>query len=155
VDQYDTDITVYAWDHRNRLVKVTDYATYAAKLAETPSKIVEYTYDHGNRWVHTILDSDGNGQVDSGRVFVYDQSQIVLDYEHSGTGDATDADLAHRYLWGTGVDELLADEVVDDGGEEDVRWTLTDHLGSVRDMVVYDPITVLNQPEMEFLRRLG
>ena len=74
-------------------------------------------------------------------MFVHDNGQIVLDFEKTGTGAASNSDLAHRYLWGTNVDELLTDEVVDTGSEDDNRWVLTDHLNSVRDLVVYDPVT--------------
>jgi len=35
LDQGDTDITQYNWDHRNRLVKVEHLADYAALLART------------------------------------------------------------------------------------------------------------------------
>ncbi len=52
------------------------------------------------------------------------------------------SDLSHRYLWDpTNVDAIVADETVDDGTADDVAWTLADHLGSVRDLVVYDPTT--------------
>jgi len=44
------------------------------------------------------------------------------------------------HLWGPAVDQLLAQERFDDGGAEDVSWVLTDHLGSVRDLAVYDDV---------------
>jgi RHS repeat-associated protein len=44
-----------------------------------------------------------------------------------------------RYLWGTVADQILADEVIDDGTADDVAWALTDHLNSVRDLVEYNP----------------
>ena len=53
----------------------------------------------------------------------------------------TAADLSHRYLWGPVVDQLLADETVDDGGTEDVLWALTDWQGSVRHLASYDEST--------------
>ena len=38
-----------------------------------------------------------------------------------------------------GTDQLLADErFYNDGQTEAVRWALTDHLGSVRDLVEHD-----------------
>ena len=61
-----------------------------------------------------------------------------MHYEADAAGPLDDADLAHRYLWGTSVDELLADETVGDGSTTDVAWALTDHQNSVRDLVVYD-----------------
>lgn len=45
-------------------------------------------------------------------------------------------DLDHRYLWGPGVDQLLADEDTDwffVAGT--TRWPLADHLGTIRDVV--------------------
>ena len=139
----DTNITIYTWDHRNRLTKVTEYATYANYVADpkVPSKIVEYAYDHANRWVRKTLDTTPDGTPDSSRIFIHDAGQIVLDLKHTGTGDATTADLSHRYLWGDNVDELLADETTDDGTADDVAWTLADHQNTVRDLVQYNPAT--------------
>ncbi len=101
----------------------------------------KYAYDHGQRWVRKTLDTAADGTIEESRVFVHDNGQIVLDFQKTGTTAASNSDLANRYLWGTNVDELLADEVVDDGTEDDNRWTLTDHLNSVRDLVVYNPVT--------------
>ncbi len=47
----------------------------------------------------------------------------------------------NRYLWGPAVDELLAEETVDNGGAEDVLWALTDHQNTVRDLAQYNPGT--------------
>ena len=126
----------YTWDHRNRLTKVT-----YKNSGGTATKIVEYAYDHGQRWVRKTLDTDADGTIEESQVFVHSGGQIVLDFQKTGTGDAGNSDLAHRYLWGGSVDDLLADETVDDGTGDDVAWALTDHLHSVRDVVVYDPTT--------------
>ena len=133
----DTAITEYEWDHRNRLTQVTDFDDYADYVAVAPSQVVEYAYDYANRWIGQTVDSDGNGTVDSSRAFVYDGNQIVLDFVKAGTGELTSANLAYRYLWGLNVDELLAQEDVGDA----VQWTLSDHLGSVRDLLVHDAAT--------------
>jgi len=139
----DTAITQYTWDHRNRLTKVSHFATQTDYSGANPDQIVEYAYDFGQRWVRKVLDSDGDGTADENRVFVQDGNQIILDFQDttSPTNGATAADLSHRYLWGPATDQLLADEVVDDAGPEDVRWALTDHLGSVRDLAEYDAAT--------------
>jgi RHS repeat-associated protein len=126
----------YTWDHRNRLIKVT-----FKNSGGTATKIVEYAYDHGQRWVRKTLDTNADGTIESSQVFVHDNGQIVLDFQKTGTAAASNSDLANRYLWGTNVDELLADELVDDGTEDDNRWALTDHLNSVRDLVAYNPVT--------------
>jgi RHS repeat-associated protein len=43
------------------------------------------------------------------------------------------------YVWGSAVDQILAEENVDKGADETVQWTLTDHLNTVRDIAKYDP----------------
>jgi RHS repeat-associated protein len=126
----------YTWDHRNRLTKVT-----FKNSGGTATEIIEYAYDHGQRWVRKTLDTNADGTIESSQVFVHDNGQIVLDFQKTGTTAASNSDLANRYLWGTNVDELLTDEAVDDGSEDDNRWALTDHLNSVRDLVVYNPVT--------------
>ena len=131
----DTDITHYTWDHRNRLTVVTHYANYTTYDAETPDEVVEYTYDFGNRWVRRIKNPGANEEK---TIFVYDDNQIVAGFEDTGSADLTATDLAHRYLWGPAVDQVLADETVDDGGSEDVLWPLSDHLHTVRDLATYD-----------------
>jgi len=49
--------------------------------------------------------------------------------------------LRQRYLWGPAVDQILAEEDVDGGTPELVKWTLTDHLNTVRDIARYDSET--------------
>lgn len=105
----------------------------------SPTPIIEYAYDHGNRWVRKTLDTNADGTVDSSRVFVHDQGQIVLDFERTGAGDAVIYNLSHRYLWGEEVDQILADETFSDGTADDVLWTLGDHQNSVRDLIRYNP----------------
>ena len=126
----------YTWDHRNRLVKVT-----FKNSGGTPTRIVEYTYDNGQRWIRKTLDTNADGTIEQSQIFVHDQGQIVLDFQKTGAEPATTLDLARRYLWGPAVDQLLADETVDDGTADDVSWVLGDHLNSVRDLAVYDPVT--------------
>ena len=137
LDSGDTSITEYEWDHRNRLTKVTTRDTYGG----APTQIVEYMYDAGRRWVRKTLDTNGDSTIESSRIFVHDNGQIVLDFQKSGTAAASNADLANRYLWGNSVDELLTDELVDDGSKDDNLWAATDHLNSVRDLLVYNPVT--------------
>ena len=42
---------------------------------------------------------------------------------------------SHRYLWGTAVDQLMADEQV--SNSDLVVWALDDNLNTVRDLAVY------------------
>ncbi len=135
----DTSITEYAWDHRNRLTTVTDRATYGGSATQ----VVTFEYDAYNRLVHKELDSDGDGTGSATDTFwIYDGDQAVLQFD-----GATAADLSHRYLWGPVVDQLLADETVDDGGTEDVLWALTDWQGSVRHLASYDESTSVTSIE--------
>ena len=62
---------------------------------------------------------------------------VTLDQQFDEAGNRTVLALdqtgavTNRYLWGAAVDEILADEQV--GGE--LLWTLTDNLGTVRELV--------------------
>lgn len=144
LDSGDTDVTEYAWDHRNRLTEVTHRAAYGAAA----DMVVENSYDFANRWVRKILDDDGDGTRDYTQVFAYDGNQIVLDFHRNGPCGMQVGHLRERYLWGPAVDQILAEEAVDGGGAENVLWTLTDHLNTVRDLAQYNPgtdtTTVLN-----------
>ena len=130
-----SQITEYEWDYRNRLVEVRERADEASST----SQVVDYAYDTQNRWIKKTLDSDGASGSDPivQTVFVYDGNQIALQFEKTGVGDVAAADLAHRYLWGAAVDQLLADEDLT-GATPEVLWTLGDHLNTVRDLAVYD-----------------
>ena len=64
----------------------------------------------------------------SARTPAIDLGQVVLQLDRNAAP-------THRYLWGQAVDQILADETVADGSSEDVKWLLTDHQNTVRDMV--------------------
>ena len=54
----------------------------------------------------------------------------------------TVANLSHRYLSGQVVDQVFADEqVTNPQTPGNVVWTLTDNLGTVRDLAVYNAQT--------------
>jgi len=122
------DYTEYEWDHRNRLVSVTD-----KNSSGTVMQTVEYTYDYLNQLIGRTV--DGTDQT----VYLFDNGQVVLQFEGGAANDLVEGDLTNRYLWGNTVDQLLADEQVDwvANGEADgdTLWALTDHLGTVRDLV--------------------
>ena len=151
LDAGDTDVTVYTWDARERLAKVTDYATFGG----SPTEVVDYLYDVENRWIGENIDSNGDGQIDHETRFAYDGDQIVLQFDRQlpstsgggaggeggqGEGNAmTAADLSHRYFWQpNAVDQLMADEQVTTGN---VVLPLTDNLGTVRDLGRYSATT--------------
>ena len=135
----DTDVTEYAWDHRNRLTNVKDYDGngMATTSDDTLVQEVTYTYDAFNQLISRSVDTDGDTgsayTVDS--FYYWENGQIVLEfdddvaYEH---GTLNMSDLGHRYLWGSAVDQLLADE---NASTNVITWPLPDHLGTIRDWV--------------------
>jgi len=144
LDQGDTDITKYNWDHRNRLYKVQHQASYGAAV----DWVIRYSYDYQNRLVWRRMDGNGDGDYEQKRVFVYDGNQMVMDFQRTGAGNIQASNLKWRYLWGPAVDQILAEEAVNGGADETVQWTLTDHLNTVRDIAKYnsqtDTTTVVN-----------
>ncbi len=110
-----TVVEQYTWDYRNRLTKVTFYSGGAV------TKTVDYSYDALNHLIGRKVTAGGTTDQ---RYFVYDGDQMVLVLDQTGA-------VTNRYLWGAAVDEILADEQV--GGE--LLWTLTDNLGTVRELV--------------------
>src|SRR5262245_52214599 len=116
----------YAWDHRNRLVKVT----FKDGMGAT-TKTVEHSYDVYNRWIRRTVDADGpGGSGPTDTFFSYDGYHAVLQF------DGTDAnDIDHRYLFGPAVDQILADQDVNNlSSAGNTLWGLADHLGTVRDV---------------------
>jgi RHS repeat-associated protein len=71
------------------------------------------------------VDADGEGKAaPETEYFVYDGEHIALVFDEQG-------EQTHRYLYGPQIDQILADEVA----SGDVHWALTDHQGSVRDVI--------------------
>jgi RHS repeat-associated protein len=113
------EVTSYSWDYHNRLTDVT-----TKDINGTLIKAVGYTYDVYNQRISKSVDSDGTGAAaPQTEWYVYDGSNISLVFD--GQGNQT-----HRYLYGTEVDQILADET-----QTGVNWALVDNLGSVRDIV--------------------
>lgn len=121
----------FAWDHRNRLVKVTSKNTSGQETSR-----VEYNYDAEDHLIRRRVFLSGSGTPSEQRVFVYDDGQVALQFDRSTSGNLATADLNHRYLWGPAVDQLLADEDLTNlTSPGTVLWPLTDHLGTVRDWI--------------------
>jgi RHS repeat-associated protein len=127
----------FEWDHRNRLVGIV----YSDGEGITEARWIDYSYDALNQLVgREEAYYDGSNEKS---VFVHEDGQIVLQFHEEllgsiPVGDLAADDLSHRYLWGPAVDQLLAEEHVDDifsTANNETLWALTDHLGSVRDMV--------------------
>ena len=73
------------------------------------------------------MDETGDGVFDRGLRFVYDGTEAVLVYDDAGA-------LKKRLLYGPGVDQVFAEE----DALNEVLWSLTDRLGSVRDVATQD-----------------
>ena len=131
------DYVTYEWDHRNQLVAVSFFTS-----TDTLTKKVEYDYDGLGRRIGKAVDDNGDGTIDRGERYVYDDSgktdpatgvpldDIVLVFDDTGA-------LTNRYLHGPGIDQVFADET----SLGEIMWSLTDHQGTVRDVAEYDPAT--------------
>jgi RHS repeat-associated protein len=155
----DTDITIYGWDNRNRMTSATSYANYdaykgvGAYSSVTPTQAVVYSYDAFDRWIGETVTAAVSGvtQVQQ-EAFVYDGTQIIMQFSQSATGTAspmTAANLSHRYLWGPAVDQLMADEQIG-GASAGVHWALTDNLNTVRDLATYNAGTTTIAADIVF-----
>gem|GEM_PF-1073831 len=100
--------------------------------------VIRYWYDYQNRLVRKLGDLNGDGDYEQKQNFAYDGNQVVMDFRRTGSGLVQTGDLEWRYLWGPAVDQILAEENVDNGSDETVQWTLTDHLNTIRDIAKYD-----------------
>ncbi|MEQ8848700.1 peroxidase family protein [Botrimarina sp.] len=115
------------WDHRNRLVAVSDHSADG-----TPTQRVTFTYDTLNRRIAKAVDATPEDAVDAAVVhFVYDREDVILDFVDSDGAGPAEPLLAKRYLHGPAIDQVFAQ----DDGAGQVEWLLTDHLGTTRDLV--------------------
>ena len=113
-----TETITFAWDYRNRL------ASAMAENGEGTLWQATYTYDPFDRRIARVV--TGSQSVDE--QYVYDgtdNAQAVL------TADAT-GQLTGRILYGPQENQVLAEEAL---GDSTVKWALSDHLQSVRDVV--------------------
>jgi RHS repeat-associated protein len=105
------NVTEYLWDYHNRLTGVV-----FKDAAGVVQKSIEYIYDVNNQRIGKKID----GMVTER--YVLDRNQIALVFNGQGVQKS-------RYLYGTQVDQVLAEE----SGTQ-VRWFLADHQGTVKDM---------------------
>ena len=122
------NVREFEWDYRNRLIAVVDKDADGNEIQR-----VEFTYDAFDRRITKSVDSDSQDAVPAEVThFVYDGSDVHLEFiDIDGNEGAAPQTLDKRYLHGPGVDQVLAQESVDGS----VYWHLTDHLGTVRDLV--------------------
>lgn len=118
------EVTEYRWDHRNRL---TEVVTKDSSGVVTHS--VAYTYDAFDRRIAKAVDNDGVGtDPATTEHLVYEGAHVSLVFDESGN-------LTQRYLYGPQIDQVLAQEDTQTG---EVLWALTDHQGTVRDVINND-----------------
>jgi RHS repeat-associated protein len=105
-------VTEYLWDYHNRLTGVVFKDAAGAVL-----KNIEYIYDVNNQRIGKKIDGVVTER------YVLDRNQIALVFDGQGVQKS-------RYLYGTQVDQVLAEE----SGTQ-VRWFLADHQGTVKDVI--------------------
>jgi RHS repeat-associated protein len=105
-------VTEYVWDYRNRLAGVL-----FKDAGGVVTKTIDYIYDGNNQRIGKRID----GAVVER--YVIDRNQIALVFDGAGTQ-------THRYLYGTAVDQVLADETA-----TSMVWALADNQGTVKDLV--------------------
>ena len=114
------------WDYRNRLVAFVD-----KDAAGKETQRVEFTYDAFNRRIAKAVDTNPQDTTPAlVTQFIYDGSNVLLEFVDSDGAGANQPVLDKRYLHGAGVDQVMAQE-----SAGNVVWHLTDHLGTVRDLV--------------------
>ena len=118
-----TGSTDYTWDYRNRL---TDVTFKDGSGAVTGS--IHYAYDDNNNRISQVV-KDASGTVTLTEFYIYDGSNLLLVLDGSGN-------VKQRYFNGPNENQVLAEETnIVSSGAGDTHWALTDHEGSVRDVV--------------------
>lgn len=121
--------TDYEFDHRNRMVTAKEYSAGGIVLAES-----SFVYDVFDRMISRTIDVDGAGPQPAGTSHtIYDGENAWADFDAAGNVTA-------RYLFGQELDSNVARwRPATVGGAPQTfagtAWHLTDHLGSVRDIV--------------------
>jgi RHS repeat-associated protein len=124
-DKVTGDVTHYEWDYRNRLT-----AVWTETAGQIITSYIEYRYDPLDRRVSRIDTLAGTQSV-----FAWNGENVeaVLD----GQGK-----VRQRFLHGPGVDEVLAVESFAQpaaaGSVGELRWTLLDHLNTIRGLISTD-----------------
>src|SRR5262249_30876765 len=94
------------WDYHNRLVKVTD-----RNAAGTATQVVRYVSDPLGRRIARAVDATPLDATDAAVThFVYDRSDVLLEFlDDDGSGPHAPV-LSMRYLDGPAIDQVLAQE---------------------------------------------
>jgi RHS repeat-associated protein len=119
----------FGYDNLNHLTSLSEVTTTGTQLQAT------YTYDVQGKRVQQDVWAPGPGGVVTTR-FAFDGMQVWAELSGANV-------VQTRYVWGRGETQLFARVDVGVG----LRWELTDHLGSVRDVVTADGTTILDHVE--------
>ncbi len=150
----DTDVTVYGYDQRNRLVAVSHVNAWTAAQATSlgaftsqgtalPGSDLElrYTYDYADRRIRRSMDTDGaagaGGESVSFAAYAGDARTLEIARTASFPGGFL-GQVIQRNFYGNGADEILAvDKITWNGSTPTTStfWTFTDHQDTVRDVV--------------------
>ncbi len=147
----------------SRFTYETDAAGNVSRRTEKATgRSTEYRYDHRNRLTE-VTERDAGGALLGSSTFVYDASDrrirvvengVVLDFVYDGSNPCIILDgagqVVSRRLYGRGSDTIIADEVA--GA---TRWYLTDHLGTVRDLLREDGVPIAHSIYDSFGNLLG
>lgn len=133
----------FSWDHRNRLTKIVDRQSSGGTIVQQ----VRYDYDAFDRLV-VRQELDGYGLATRRESRIWDGDQLLMQVVDADGFQAQQARVTNRYLYGPIVDMLMADEqnragdgyvpaggTTASGNAGQTLWALSDHLGSVRDLV--------------------
>ena len=118
------EITEYEYDHRNRLIGAVRKSAGGVIQMES-----SFGFDMFDRLISRTTDIDGVGALPEETVYTtYDGSNAWADFESDGSVSA-------RYLFGRTADSNIARWRPTGQPGAGTSWYLTDHLGSVRDIV--------------------
>lgn len=129
----------YTWDYHNRLTHLT-FTDASGSL----TRQIWYEYDVFDRRVSKTIDSTGDGTSNYVEHYVYEDSPTsdldgiaVIFTDEDGAAGPESSAVSNRLFHGPDVDQVFADE----NALSEVLWNLTDHQGTVRDIVEYDDST--------------
>ena len=121
-----TNRELYEWDYRNRLTSVTQQEFNIETGAWETTQTIEYTYDYNNVWIRKVVGNDKT-------IFIPENYQTTVQIDNGA--------VTHHYLWTPNTqDKLLADVT-----NTEILWSLTDHLGSIRDIIQSTESGVITQ----------
>jgi RHS repeat-associated protein len=116
-----------SFEHSPVFLTLAECPFFRDRVSDNIIQQSNYTYDVNNLRIGKSVDSDGTGAAPANiERFVYGMNNnIALEFDGSGTQTS-------RYLYSLGIDQFLADEQQVEGR---VLWALTDHIGTVRDLI--------------------